>query len=230
MELGVGEQLTPRELQEELAVIRRGMPFLAFRDEFGHRLLFTLSRDGPSLTIGRNEGCDVGLEWDPHVSGLHAELNRLGEQWVLSDDGLSRNGTWVNGEQVNGRRRLRDGDRVRCGRTTLTFRDPNASRRSTAVAPDAQLLKPPHLSPAQRRVLDALCRPLANGHAFAAPASNQEIADELVLSVEAVKTHMRALFDRFELGSLPHNRKRLRLAELAFERGAVSVTDLRGQG
>ena len=45
--------------------------------------------------------------------------------------------------------------------------------------------------------------------------------EELVLSVEAVKTHMRALFDKFEVEDLPHNQKRTRLAELALQAGVV---------
>jgi hypothetical protein len=43
-----------------------------------------------------------------------------------------------------------------------------------------------------------------------------------VLSVDAVKTHMRALFDRFELRDVAQSHKRLRLAERAFESGALS--------
>ena len=34
------------------------------------------------------------------------------------DDGLSRNGTFVNGERLSGRRRLTDGDTLRFGGTT----------------------------------------------------------------------------------------------------------------
>ena len=49
----------------------------------------------------------------------------------------------------------------------------------------------PQLTPAQLRVLVALCRP-PDG-----PASNEEIADELTVSIDTVKTHMRALFDAF---------------------------------
>ena len=40
--------------------------------------------------------------------------------WVLVDDGLSSNGTFVNGERLNGTRRLDDGDTIRFGTTTVT--------------------------------------------------------------------------------------------------------------
>jgi DNA-binding NarL/FixJ family response regulator len=84
----------------------------------------------------------------------------------------------------------------------------------------------PELSPAQRRVLVALCRPYGRPGAFAKPATNQEIAEELSLTVAAVKTHLRTLFERFEVGDLAQNEKRVRLAQVAIEGGAVSPADL----
>jgi DNA-binding NarL/FixJ family response regulator len=80
---------------------------------------------------------------------------------------------------------------------------------------------PPELSPAQRRVLTALCRPLAESP-FAAPPSNREIADELFVSVDTVKSHLHALFELFGVGDVPQNRKRAELVRLAFERGAYT--------
>ena len=79
----------------------------------------------------------LALPWDDEVSRLHAELVRMGEDWVLCDDGLSHNGTFVNGERVRGRRRLRDGDVVTVGatRSCSTRREPPRPRRaSTRVA------------------------------------------------------------------------------------------------
>jgi DNA-binding NarL/FixJ family response regulator len=58
------------------------------------------------------------------------------------------------------------------------------------------------------------------------PATNRQIADDLVLSVEAVKTHLRTLFQRFGVEDLPQNAKRARLVELAFETSAVTPRDL----
>jgi DNA-binding NarL/FixJ family response regulator len=56
---------------------------------------------------------------------------------------------------------------------------------------------------------------------FAGPRSNREIADELFLSVETVKSHLRALFDLFGVAALPQNRKRAELVRRAFETGIV---------
>lgn len=77
----------------------------------------------------------------------------------------------------------------------------------------------PRLTETQRRILTALCRPCADGSRYATPATNQEIADEVYLSVDAVKAHLRALFRKFGVEELPHNQKRARLVELVLEGG-----------
>jgi DNA-binding NarL/FixJ family response regulator len=74
----------------------------------------------------------------------------------------------------------------------------------------------------QRKVLAVLCSPLQERRRLALPATNRAIADELVLSIEAVKTHMRALFEKFAVEDLPHNQKRARLAELALQAGVLN--------
>lgn len=183
-----------------------------------------MTDDPGSVTIGRGEACDVRLTLDPEVSRLHAELERLGGTWVVVDDGLSRNGTFVNGERIAGRHRLTNGDVLRCGDSLLTFRDPTgASYDSTRPASDSPAAQ---VTESQRRVLVALCRPLREGGTYAMPAGNKEIADELVLTVGAVKGHLRALFEKLGVEDLPQNRKRLRLVERAVETGVISLRDL----
>jgi len=70
------------------------------------------------------------------------------------------------------------------------------------------------LTDTQHRILVALCRPVGDGGGFATPATNQQIADEVYLSVDAVKAHLRTLYRKFEIEELPHNQKRARLVEL----------------
>jgi predicted ArsR family transcriptional regulator len=84
----------------------------------------------------------------------------------------------------------------------------------------------PRLTDTQRKVLIALCRPYRDGGSFATPASNQQIAGEVFLSVDAVKMHLRNLFAKFDLGELPQNQKRARLAECALQLGLISQRDL----
>ena len=87
------------------------------------------------LTLGRDAGNDVELQWDGRVSRVHALLECIRGAWMLADDGLSSNGTFCNDRRVR-RRRLKDGDVLRLGSTTLVFRDPNDRPRDrTAVEP-----------------------------------------------------------------------------------------------
>jgi pSer/pThr/pTyr-binding forkhead associated (FHA) protein len=186
-------------------------------------VIHTLLPNVERVTIGRRPDQDVALTWDGEVSRVHAQLDRIGGEWTVVDDGLSHNGTFVNKEQVPGRRRLADGDRLVLGETAILFRAPNqgAWRSTLSVRTGRQQIP---VTPAQRNVLAALCRPL-KASAYAAPATNRDIAEELHLSVDAVKAHLRVLFDRFGLEALPQNQKRARLAALALVEKLVSERD-----
>jgi len=210
---------SPRELKGQLELEREGNPFLIHRDDSGRQHLTVIPERG-RLRIGRAEEADLSLAFDTEVSRLHAEIERTGGEWLLIDDGLSSNGSYVNGTRVAGRRRLRTGDVVRVGRTLIVYRNP-ADDADTQTVPSGQLPTRRELSEAQLKVLAALCRPVRRD-SVAAPATNQEIADELHLSVGAVKAHLRALFEKFSVEDLPQTRKRIRLAELALISGAVS--------
>jgi len=217
--------LAPRELKELLAARRRGQPFLALRGEDRRLVLFELGREEGNRTVGRRPEASVSITWDGEVSGLHAELQCLGGEWTVVDDGLSTNGTFLNGERVLGRQRLHDGDLIRVGRTVLSYNlGEIPAADATVTAGEGPSL--PRLTDTQQRVLVALCRPLREGGSFATTASNQQIADEVHLSLDAVKTNLRMLFARFELTELPQNRKRARLAELALEFGLVTRREL----
>jgi len=217
---------TPAEIQSRLDAERRGVPFLLLRDREGRQVIFELPADERIVTIGRRTDNHLALEWDGEVSRVHAELERVAGEWAVVDDGLSRNGTFVNGERVTGRRRLRDGDRVVFGETPVLYRVPAASvYQSTASVQLGDAGGP--LTPVQRKILVALCRPVKLS-AYGAPASNREIAEEVFLSVDAVKANLRALFETFEVSDLPQNQKRIRLAELALRSGVISPRDLEG--
>jgi len=214
---------TPRELQQRIAAERHGAPFLVYRDGDGAQVIVDLGTVGDRLTIGRRAANDVVLDWDTEVSRVHAGLERAGDDWLLADDGMSRNGTWVGGTRVTGRRRLRDGDVIRIGGTAIAFRAPDPeSSQTTATAAGTPAAD---VTSAQRRVLVALCRPYKEG-AYAAPASNQQIADELVVSVDTVKSTLRTLFAAFEVEGLPQNAKRAALAQVALRSGVVVRRDL----
>jgi hypothetical protein len=207
---------SPADVKARLDAERRGTPFLLYRDGGGAQVIVPLS--GP-ITVGRRAERDVALSWDSEVSRLHAQLEPIGSDWIVLDDGLSRNGTYVNGERVNGRRRLKDGDRIVFGETPVTFRAPTHAEPESTAAIRLGASNVP-LSEGQRKVLIALCRPLKDS-AYAAPATNKEIAAEVFLSVDAVNAHLRVLFERFGLDDLPQNQKRARLAAVALVNGVV---------
>jgi hypothetical protein len=213
------------DLKARIEAERTGEPFLLYRDGSGTQQLFALDPGMAQATVGRRDSSDLAFGWDDQVSRLHAQFERVEQDWTIVDDGLSRNGTFVNGERLTGRRRLSDGDTVRFGSTTVTFRSPQTdSQGHTAVA--SQSPTSVDLSTTQRRVLVSLCRPYKDGGSFATPATNQQIAEELFLSVDAVKTHLRVLFAKFGIEALPQNQKRMRLVERAFYSGVISERDL----
>jgi pSer/pThr/pTyr-binding forkhead associated (FHA) protein len=213
---------SPRDLKARMDADRHGTPYLAYRDGGDTQQLVTL--DAGDLTIGRAEDCEIALGWDPGVSRVHARLERIGSAWTVVDDGLSRNGTYVNAQRLHGRRRLLDGDVVRLGATSLAFRDPFPGTEATA--PPDEEPREIRITPAQRRVLVELCRPFRDRAPYATAPTNQQIAAALHLSPDSVKTHMRVLFDRLGVEDLPHNRKRLRLIEIAFATGTVQRAEL----
>ena len=72
------------------------------------------------LTIGRSADNEAALAGDDYASARHARIEaRRDGVWLL--DLGSTNGTWVNGERMDGNRRLNEGDVVRIGQTELRF-------------------------------------------------------------------------------------------------------------
>ncbi|GAB3348905.1 hypothetical protein GCM10027300_11510 [Modestobacter lapidis] len=200
-------------------------PLLRYTDAEGRTAEVLLTGAAARLTVGRAPENDLALTWDAEVSRLHATFEWIGGTWTIADDGLSRNGTYVNGERITGRRRLHAGDGIRVGGTLLAYREYVPRRdESTRVAADIPTLSA--LTESQRAVLLALCRPFKHGSAYAVPTTNQQIGAELFLSPDAVKTHLRALFAKFGVEELPHNQKRLRLVERALQSGVVRDRDL----
>jgi hypothetical protein len=216
---------TPAELKARLAAERSGVPFIVLRDERGCQRIVELTPARSPLTLGRQPASDIALTWDDEVSRAHAAIECIGDVWTLVDDGRSRNGSFVNGERVHGRRALRHGDALAIGQTTLTYVAP-ATQSEEGTAPARQARGAPPISAAQRRVLVALCRPIADG-GFAVPPSNRELAAALSLSVDTVKFHLHALFEAFGLTDVPQHQKRAALARIALEQGVVSPHELR---
>jgi adenylate cyclase len=88
---------------------------------------------GVHNTLGRHPTNSIQL-LDKIVSKEHCIIERRGPQLILRDLG-SLNGTYVNGERVNGERPLRNGDDIALGSTRARVEDPPpAAGPSTPIA------------------------------------------------------------------------------------------------
>jgi MFS family permease len=84
----------------------------------GREMILTKDR----VSVGRSEGCDVGLYGDPAVEKLHAHIILDGGRYYLEDVGTPA-GTYVNDRPVAGRTPLSAGDVIRMGRNVLRFNE-----------------------------------------------------------------------------------------------------------
>ena len=153
-------------------------------------------------TIGRGQSVDVQLD-HPSVSKLHAEIVRRGPYAYVSDLGLSRHGTRVNGKVV-AQRLLENGDVLsfgsqRCRVGGLPSEDvlPETDPRRSAV---------PELTRREVDVVAALCKPALCDDAFVAPATARDIAADLVVTEAAVKQHLLRLYQKLKIAEGPNRR------------------------
>jgi hypothetical protein len=160
---------------------------------------------GEVTTVGRGKYVDVQLA-DPSVSMLHAELIRRGPYVYVTDLGLSRNGTRVNGRLV-ARRLLADGDVVTFGSARCRI----GGVAGEELSADSDLRRPatPELTRRELDVVTSLCRPALSDEAFVAPAAAREIAVDLVVTEAAVKQHLLRLYQKLRIAEGPNRRVRL---------------------
>ena len=178
--------VSPRELAQRIDAERRGLPFLVHLDGDGRQRIVELGEAAVAQHRPR---------------GPRATSRCLGHRGLAPARGAR-----ARGRRVDDRRRGPVAQRLvrqrpagcaaAAGSATAT-RSRSAARCSSSSTRRRRrarhddggdaYLAPPELSDAQLRVLVALCGPL-DDTPFAGPRSNREIADELFLSVETVKT------------------------------------------
>ena len=95
----------------------------------------------PIVNIGRADYNDLVVP-DPSISTSHAKLQRREGVWVLVDLD-STNGTFVDGERVQGEAPLAPGATVRFGDVQLVF-EPTDDALRVAKGGGTQVLKTPH--------------------------------------------------------------------------------------
>ena len=158
------------------------------------------------------------------MSRLHAELELRAGEWTVSDDGLSQNGTWVNGLRLSGRRRLADGDLLRVGRTVFAFCDPGPVGLGPTLVP-GELSATPRFSEQQQRVLRALCKPLFTDGEGINPSTDEEVAEATGIPLEAVVSELDHLGRALGLEDMPQPDQRAEIALLAMRSGLVSADE-----
>lgn len=182
---------------------------------------------GQRVTLGKASGNAIALEHDATVSRLHAVFENLGAAWSIRDMG-SRNGTYLNGEKITAERVLHSGDEVRVGKSRLIFwmvRESADGGRDEETVSAQPVEGPPRLTRREYDVLVVLCRPLVSDDPFPEPASVRAMAGELFVTEAAVKQHLQNLYDKF--GIPAEGDRRVRLANEALRRGAVTLAQLR---
>jgi hypothetical protein len=90
------------------------------RVEQGFRAGRELMLTKDEITIGRAEGCDIGLFGDNGIERTHARIVRKNGRFLLAD-AETPGGTYLNDERIGEPRPLRDGDLIRVGKSSLRF-------------------------------------------------------------------------------------------------------------
>lgn len=180
-----------------------------------------LPPNGGSVLIGRRATAFVCLT-DPTVSRAHAELTRVDDIWVLEDIGSTAGTLLIRAgvaRRVTARIALRHDDRIKAGSVALRFEQPTADvdeGETVRVGLTGEM----RLTDRERDVLLALATPQLHG--LSGAPSDAELAAELVVSPETIKTYLGQLYAKFRLRELPNHRKRPELVRRAIDEGWVA--------
>ncbi len=108
----------------------------------------------PMSILGRDERADVPLFGDQMLAPQHAAIKQEnGRHWLY--DGGTQGGSVVNGQRVDEKMLLKDGDMVQLGQVRILFREKATATRAGRQAPDmprsaqapGNLSMPAHLCP-----------------------------------------------------------------------------------
>jgi len=87
----------------------------------GVEFVVDLDVGGEWIMIGWWLGNEVVFDWDFEVLCVYVVFECFGDEWMVVDDGLSRNGIYVNGECVTLCYWLHDGDVILIGGMLIAF-------------------------------------------------------------------------------------------------------------
>jgi serine phosphatase RsbU (regulator of sigma subunit) len=174
------------------------------------------------VVFGRSTEAQVSFPEDFSLSRRHLQLEPEGEGWAVEDLG-SKNGTWVNGQRLAGRKRLQSGDRIEAGRLVLTFDPPSSDAEQIVFFADAPVAP-------QRTVVARLEGVLGDVESLSkkSTASGSRREGEIPLASTAVRALVQAgreLSGRRPLNELFPLILNLSLEAVGAERGAVMILD-----
>lgn len=187
---------------------------------------FELPADEPQLLGRSSEALPLT---DQAVSRRHAELTPDAGEWYLRDLD-SQNGTLVNGKPIHGRVRLRAGDTITIGQSTLVF-------GRTSIVDELEVIELLQEGQVATSV-EATCGGLASG--MPADGNDQARQDRpgtpLPTAHDEAAEHLRLLYRVTELaaksmtrGALLHGLLELIFQEFKPQRGVVMLVDEHGR-
>lgn len=86
--------------------------------DIGTRILQQLQQK-KSIVLGRADGCDIVID-NSQISRTHARISKIGERFYIEDLN-SMNGTYLNGQRINGRMQMSAQDTIILGRIRITL-------------------------------------------------------------------------------------------------------------
>ena len=196
------------ELGRSLAMAR-----LTYRDRDGLDVTLIVEASNTPLSVGRSPDADVMLAHDLRVSRLHAQLDFVAGAWLVVDDGLSANGTYVKSKRVAGRQRLDSGDVIAFGHTKLRFEPlkPPEQERITDEERRRLMLR---LGGDDRALLAALGRSITEDPACMA-ATDTQLGQLLDTAPAAVHVRVQQLIAWLRVGVVSSADARRELAAFA---------------
>jgi pSer/pThr/pTyr-binding forkhead associated (FHA) protein len=191
-----------------------GNPPRIWVNEAGQAPRSVVLEEGRTL-VGRGEHCDLRID-DEAVSTDHLEIERRGSS-LLATDLDSRNGTLLNGDPVEGTRRLRDGDVLVAGGVRLEIAVPPQLRQdSTVAAPRSSV----QLTPEERETARVLVEPYRAPDVRAGrPATRAELADALHVSERTAQRRLDGLARKLGVPSDAGRERPRMIAERVLELG-----------
>jgi pSer/pThr/pTyr-binding forkhead associated (FHA) protein len=165
--------------------------------------------------IGRGAHCDLQID-DEAVSTDHLEIARRGAS-LLATDLDSRNGTLLNGDPIEGTRRLRDGDVLVAGEVRLEIAVPPQLRQDSTVAVSRSSIE---LTPEERETARVLVHPYRAPEVRAGrPATRAELAEALHVSERTAQRRLDGLARKLGVPSDAGRERPRMIAERVLELG-----------